>query len=519
MSLFIRNANVITMAGSGSSTPQILDLRIEGQDLVALGPQLQPQAGDEIMDGSDRLITPGFVNAHTHSWESIYKGRYDNMPLELWMLYTYPMAGAPPRSPDFIRARSQLFALENLKSGVTTIVDDVLETPAQDTDQMEAVVDAYERIGIRANVSGHVINVPFVDTLPYVADHLPAEVVAGVRAASLLSADEYLDFSEQAIRRHGGRGNGRINYMLAPSAPQRCTPELLSGAVALAGRHGVECHIHLLETKTQLVTGQEFYGMSLPRYMQSIDALSRNTTFAHGIWVTDEDIEILADHDVSISHNPISNLKLGSGILPWRKYQDAGVNLGLGTDGWSSSDTPRLLEVIKMASLLHKVTDSDPSRWPTVEETLRAGTINGARSALLDRSIGSLEVGKRADLLIWDLRTLNFTPRQRLDHQLVYSENGSSLEYVMVDGRIVVDHGTLTTLDEQEIVDEFNGYLPEIHAWQDRTDELNQVFHPAFSAMHATCRHAPSPINRWADMSDANAAGHRPASGIPSLVS
>lgn len=519
MSLLIRQANVITMSEGSGSSPQTLDLRIDGQNITAIGPNLEQIPGDEVIDGRDRLVTPGFINAHTHSWESIYKGRYDNMPLEAWQLYTYPPLGAPPRSPDFIRARSQLFALENLKSGVTTVVDDVLETPSLDFGQLEAVVHSYDEIGIRANVSGHVKNVPFLDTTPYVSEHLDRETIARAHGESLVTADEYLDFSEQAIRRFGGRGNGRINYMLAPSAPQRCTPELLTSAVALAGRYGIECHIHMLETKTQLVTGQEFYGMSLPQYMQSIDALSRNTTFAHGIWVTDEDIEILADHEVSISHNPISNLKLGSGILPWRKYQDAGVNLGLGTDGWSSSDTPRLLEVIKMASLLHKVTDSDTDRWPTVEETLRAGTINGARSAMLDRSIGSLEVGKRADLLIWDLKTLNFTPRQRLDHQLVYSENGSSLEYVMVDGRIVVDHGTLTTLDEQGIVDEFNGYLPEIHAWQDRTDQLNQVFHPAFVAMYETCRHAPSPINRWADMSDANAAGHRPASGIPSLVS
>ncbi|MEW1981046.1 amidohydrolase [Citricoccus sp. NPDC079358] len=502
MSLFIRSAHVITMAEGTSSSPQVLDLRIEGQDIVAIGSDLQPEPRDEILDGRDRLVTPGFVNAHTHSWETVYKGRYDNMPLELWMLYTYPLLGAPPRSPDFVRVRSQLFALESLKSGVTTIVDDVLETPSQDFGQLEAVVDAYERIGIRANVSGHVINVPFVDTVPFAADHLPAEVLHAVRNESLLSAGEYLDYSEQAIRRYHGRGEGRLHYMLAPSAPQRCTPDLLSGAVALAGRHGIECHIHMLETKTQAITGQEFYGMTLPQYLESIQALSRNTTFAHGIWVTDQDIEILANHSASVSHNPISNLKLGSGILPWRKYRDAGVNLGLGTDGCSSSDTPRLLEVIKMASLLHKIGDSDPAAWPSVDETLRAGTLDGAKSAMLDRTVGSLEVGKRADLLVWDLNTLNFTPRQKLDHQLVYSENGSSLEYVMVDGRIVVDHGALTTLDEQEIVDEFNGYLPEIQAWQDRTDELNAVFHPAFSAMYETCRQAPLDINRWAGTAD-----------------
>lgn len=502
MSLFIRNAHVLTMDDSTGSTPVVRSVRIDGEDIVAMGTDLEPVPGDEVLEGQDRLVTPGFVNAHTHSWESIYKGRYDNMPLELWMLYTYPLLGATPRSADFVRIRSLLFALESMKSGVTTLVDDVLETPSQSFEQLDAIVEAYERIGVRANVSGHVINVPFVDTLPFVADRLDPSLLGQVCGESLLTADEYLDFSRQAIGRYTGRGAGRLSYMLAPSAPQRCTPELLSGAVALAGEYDIECHIHMLETKTQAVTGQEFFGSTLPEYMAEIGALSRHTTFAHGIWVTDSDIDLLASAGVSVSHNPISNMKLGSGIAPWRKYHDAGVTMGLGTDGWSSSDTPRMMEVMKMAALLHKVTDSDRRNWPTVDEALRAATINGAYSAVLDRKIGSLEVGKKADLLVWDLTTLNFTPRQRLDHQLVYSENGTSLEYVMVNGRVTVDHGRLTTMDEDAILTEFNALLPEIKSWQDRTDQLNDVFLPAFSQMYETCRHQPLAINRWADMTD-----------------
>ncbi|WBL20084.1 amidohydrolase family protein [Citricoccus sp. NR2] len=499
MSLLIRDADVITLADPTSSTPERLDLRISDGVITDLGTTLVPRDDDEIIDGRDRLVTPGFVNAHTHSWEVPFKGRYDNMPLELWMLYSYPLLGSGPCSPDFIRARSQLFALENLKSGVTTVVDDVLETPTQDLAQLAAVIDAYDRIGIRANVSGHVINLPFIDTIPYVADRLPGEVTDQIRASSLVTAAEYLDYSRQAMELVQSTGQDRLRYMLAPSAPQRCSADLLAGATEMAMRHNLECHVHLLETKTQLVTGTEFYGRSLPQYLSDIGALSPHTTFAHGIWVDDADIELMATHGVSVSHNPLSNLKLGSGVLPWRRYQEAGVNLGLGTDGWSSSDTPRLLEVIKMASLLHKVADPDPTAWPTVTETLRAGTVGGAASARLADRIGTLEVGKRADVLMWDLKTLNFTPRQRLDHQLVYSENGSSLERVIVDGVIVVEHGRLLTMDEQQIVDEFNAYLPEIHAWQDRTDQLNQVFHPAFAASYAACSHAPSRINRWID--------------------
>ncbi|CAM3704066.1 amidohydrolase family protein [Occultella aeris] len=498
MSTFIRDAQVITMDPVTGSEPVTRSIRIDDRGVItAVGTGLVPEPGEEVIAGTDRLVTPGFVNAHTHSWETLYKGRYDNLPLELWMLFTYPILGADPLPAELVRLRSLVFALESMKSGVTTLVDDVLETPSQDLDQLAAVFSAYADIGVRANVSGHVINRPFVDTIPYVADLLPRDLVAQVRGQSLWTGAEYLDYSRQAFGRFHASADGRLRYMLAPSGPQRCTEDLLVGATALAREYDAECHIHVLETKTQAVTGEQFYGRTLVQYLAELGALSRNTTFAHGIWLTEADIEVVADAGVSVSHNAISNLKLGSGIAPWRAYLDAGVTLGLGTDGWSSSDTPRLHEVMKVAALLHKVTEPDHRRWPTVDEVLRAATIGGARTAVLDGVTGSVEVGKQADLLVWDLATLNFTPRQRLDHQLVYSENGSSLEYVMVAGRVTVDHGRLMTMDEDAILAEFNAMLPSVRAWQNRTDALAGTFLPAFTQAYEMCAHADVGLNRW----------------------
>ncbi|EOM75734.1 amidohydrolase [Rhodococcus rhodnii] len=498
MALVVDNADVITMDAVTGSEPVTRSIRIEDGVITEIGATVTVNDGDTVLDGRDRLVTPGLVNAHTHSWEALYKGRYDNLPLELWMLYSYPILGVDPLPEDVVRLRSLLFAIESLESGVTTIVDDVLETPGQSASQLAAVFDAYEQTGIRANVSGHVINRPFIDTLPFVTQWLPDDIVRDVRGQATVTAEEYLDYSRTAFAAHDRSAGGRLRYMLAPSAPQRCTPDLLAGATALAVEYDAECHVHVLETRTQAVTAQVDYGRTFVEYLRDIDALSPNTTFAHGIWLTDSDIDIVAEHGVCVSHNPLSNLKLGSGLAPWRTYHDKGVTLGLGTDGCSSSDTPRLLEVAKSAALVHKITDPDPETWPKVGEVLAAATTGGARSARLGETVGSLEVGKRADFLVYDLTTLAFTPRSRLDHQWVYSENGGSLEYVYVDGRCVVDHGRITTVDRDGILRELREAMPRIAEWQNKLDELNGVLHEPFARMYRESLTHPVPVNRWA---------------------
>ena len=495
MSILIKGATIISVDPTHGTDPFRGDILIEGDRIARIGEGFEAP-GVAVIDGRDRLVMPGLVNAHLHSWEGLFKGRYDNMPLELWMLYSYPILGLEPLPDRLIHLRTMLVGMESLKNGVTCVLDDVLEMPGQSLDQLDVVFGAYEELGIRANCSGHMINRLFTDTIPYANDVLPSELVDEVRKSPPPTTEDFLEFAREAIGRFHGRA-GRLRYVIAPSGPQRCTEDLLVAAEELSREHATTYHIHILETKVQAVTGREFYGKTLIRYMHDIGALSERTTIAHSTWVTDEDIELMADAGCSVAHNPISNQKLVAGIAPWRKLWNAGVNVGLGTDGGSSNDTSRIFDVMHIAALLHKVTTPDYTQAPTAGEVIRAATINGARSAFVHEETGSLEVGKKADLLVLNMKSLNFTPLNNVANQVVYCENGSSIEKVIVNGEVVVDGGRLTRVDEGALLEELRGYMPEFQERHAKVEELNRRFEPYFAEIHRRCCAQPIGLNRY----------------------
>ena len=497
MDTLIRGATILTGGASPDDPKGTGDLLIRGDTIAAMAPVLEAPAGASVIDASGMLLMPGLVNAHLHTNEALYKGRYDNMPLEIWMLYAYPILAAQPPSPRLVYLRSMLVAIESLKTGVTCITDDLYESPRQQLDQLAAAVQAYEDIGIRATVSGHVVDRNFLDTIPFSREHVPTELQDEVARLHPPSVDDYVAFAREAHALVHGRA-GRVRFMLAPSAPQRCTPELMLAANDLARDWGVPFHTHICETKIQGVTGPVLYGKSLMRTMRDLGLLHPWTTIAHSIWVTDDDIELMGEAGVSIVHNAISNQKLGAGVAPVRKLLDAGVNVALGSDGICSNDTPRMFDVMHAAGLLHKINNPDPARWLTASEVLHAGTLAGARSALIDKETGSIEVGKKADLVLLDLSTVNFTPRHDLRKHLVYCENGTSTRKVFVNGDLVVDDGRLTRVDERALLDELRQEMPGFVRRTEHVEASNRRLEPAFSAIHRRCMDMDLGITRWA---------------------
>lgn len=498
MTTLFRNALVVTMDDVHRSNPFRADVLVIDDRIAAVGPDLEVTPETEVIDCTDRLIMPGLVNSHVHSWEALFKGRYDNLPLELWMLLSYPILGLKPMSERLVYLRTLLVGLESLRGGVTCLLDDVIEMPTQSLGALDAVFRGYEDIGIRANCSGNIVNRPYIDSIPFAEEMLPADLIAQARATTPRSTEEYLVFSKEALSRYDGRA-GRLRYVVAPSGPQRCTEDLFIAADALSQAHDTTFHVHVLETKMQAVTGRHMYGKTLVEYLDSLGVLSDRATLAHGIWLTDSDIIRLGEVGASVAHNPISNLKLGSGIAPWRALRDAGVNIGLGSDGLSSNDSARMFDVVKSAALLHKVTQPEYTTWPTADEVLWAATRGGATSARLGAQVGAIEAGRKADLVLLDLRSVNFTPVNDLAQHLVYVENGESITEVWVNGQPVVRDGRCLLIDERAVLDEVRelggAYLSEFA----EVEKLNRAFEPHFRQIYQRCCAEALDINRFSD--------------------
>ena len=256
---------------------------------------------------------------------------------------------------------------------------------------------------------------------------------------------------------------------------------------------------HILETKMQAVSGSEFYGKSIIKHAADIGFLSDRLTIAHSIWVSDEDIEIMGKAGVSVAHNPVSNLKLGSGIMPFRKLVKAGVNVTLGTDGISSNDSQNIFEVMKFTALLHKVTNPNYREWPTSDEVLRMATLNAARSTRRTQEIGSLEIGKKADIIILNLKNPSFTPLHDIKKHLVYCENGRSVETVIIGGEIVMHEGKLLTVNEAKILEEITELMPEFQARLHETIKENHKLFPFIEEIYNRSIKQKLGVNRYSD--------------------
>lgn len=409
----------------------------------------------QVIHGTRRLAMPGLVNAHVHSNENFLKGRLDNLPLEVWLNYSYPVLAAPPQSPRTVYIRTLLSAIEMLKTGTTCVVDMVYEFPQITEETAAAVFEAYRDAGMRAVVLFGMENKPYHEILPLNMEKLRPDLKTALADAPLRTTDEWLSFCEAQAKRWNGTAH-RLTLGLGPSGPQRCTDDFLQGLAALASDLDAPLHIHTLETRMQVATGRLFYGRSLVEHLARLNFLSHRSHLIHAVWLSPRDIDLVGEYGAGVIHNPLSNLKLGSGVAPVPTYLERGINVALGTDGKSSNDSQDLFEVTKITALLHKLHHPEFRDWITARQAFAMATAGGARAAGLERDIGVLEVGRRADLVLLDLDTPPFTPLNNPVNHLVYCNPGSSVREVIVQGELVVKEGRLTGVNEQAVYAEAN---------------------------------------------------------------
>jgi 5-methylthioadenosine/S-adenosylhomocysteine deaminase len=456
-SILIRGGHIVTNdAGQRVLDPGCVLIRAGGISAIWRDGDLDTERAANIppgtveIDARRSIVIPGLVNAHMHSNESFEQGAYDRFPLETWLIRCYPPFGAPRLSARDQYLRSMLCAIQTLRSGVTTLQDDFLDDDGTGGG-FDAVAAAYRDVGLRAVITTSFLDTPFLDGRPFLRELIPAAL-----AAELPEGSDWRRQIATFERNRAGwnRPGGLTSVILGPISPQRCTRDLLHAVADLSEAGDIPVHCHVDETRTQALTSRVFFGTSLVDHLESVGLLTHRLTLNHAIWLTENDVRKMGERRVSITHNPLSNLKLGSGICNLAELLEAGVNIALGTDGTSTSDTADLIGALRVAAILHRPPNTPEDRWISAHDAFRMATVGGAVSTGMEDSIGRIEVGRQGDIALLDRRHLAFVPLHDAIRQLAFSATSEAVHTVIVQGRIVLRDRKLTLIDEDAIREE-----------------------------------------------------------------
>lgn len=415
--ILFKNAEVLGI----DSNVSVADIAVEGSTIVEVGEISADWHADEVIDCTNMLAVPGFVNTHTHAAMTLFRSYADDMQLMDWLQNKIWPAEGKLVSED-VYWGTLLSIAEMIKSGTTTFSDMYFHMPE--------VARAVSESGIRA-------------------------VLARGMTGIAPNADQALAESEDFFRQYHNGADGRITVMLGPHAPYTCPPDYLKRVVALAQRLGAEIHIHLAETVGEVDECLKKYGNSPIALMKELGVLDCGVLAAHCVHVSSADIAIMKAANVRVAHNPGSNMKLASGIAPVPEMLAAGLCVGLGTDGAASNNNLDMLEEIRLAAMLHKVHTLNPLLIPA-KTAVSMATSYGAKALGLGAVTGAIAPGFKADITLFNMHTPHWYPRNDRLSLLTYSANSGDVHTVMVNGKIILDNKHLTTIDEEQVMYEAN---------------------------------------------------------------
>jgi 5-methylthioadenosine/S-adenosylhomocysteine deaminase len=376
---------------------------------------------DETIDGKGKLYMPGLVNTHCHAAMSLLRGYGDDLALQVW-LQEKMWPNEAKFGPKGVRAGTMLSIIEMIRSGTTCFVDMY--------DYMDEVAKAVEESGLRACLTRGVIG-----------NWCPEEVAQGKLKEAKLFAQNW-----------HGQADGRITAMMSPHAPYTCSPAYITQIVNIAHELNLPIHTHMSETIREVNENVEEFGLRPVEHLLKAGVFSRPALVAHAVHLTDDEIAILKEHDVRVSHNPGSNLKLASGIARVPELLKAGVKVSLGTDSSASNNNLDMFEEVRLAGLLHKGVTGDPTAVPSIE-ALRMGTSAGAQSIWLD-DVGVLKAGMKADFIGVNIEQAHFYPQTNYTSHLVYSATGADTVDMCVNGVWLMRNRELLTIDEEKVLAE-----------------------------------------------------------------
>jgi 5-methylthioadenosine/S-adenosylhomocysteine deaminase len=473
------------------------DVLVEGERITAIEPSVPPRTGVEELDATDCLVIPGLINAHTHSHNLLLRGLAGRWTLE--DLLNHGPALNAHRTPDDHYVGAALSAIEMLRSGCTTAYELFMTVPAPTVEDLEAVARAYTDVGMRAVVAAAVADLLFWDTVPGLMELLPKELRRRVEEIRVAPAAALLRLGEETIRRLDGAAGGRIRMALAPTIPTQCTDEFLAGCARLAIEHGVGVHTHLSESKVQAIAAWNRWGRTAVERLAELELLGPRFVGAHGVWLTGDDMRRLADAGAVVSHNPASNLRLGSGIAAVREMLDSGLTVALGTDGSMSSDNQNLFEALRLAALVGNVRfPHDTAHWVSAADVWRMATEGGARAVGLQGHLGALEPGRQADIVLLRADSTALRPMSDVLGSLIYVETGASVDTVVVGGRVVLRAGRVLGVDEARLRERAQAAADRLQAQNAAGFALAAEIAPYLATACRAAAAAPYPVNRYA---------------------
>jgi 5-methylthioadenosine/S-adenosylhomocysteine deaminase len=418
--ILIRNGFILLMDEKGSVLKKGA-IAIDQGRIISVGKDemiCKEFSGDMEIDASKHIVIPGLINTHTHLAMTLFRGVMDGVSGPDWLDRAWSIESN--LTYEDVYHGSLLGCLEMIKSGTTCFADHYFF--------MSAVVEAVERSGLRASLAQAVIE-----------EGGPEKI------------DTSLDRSINFAKQYNGAANGRITCMLGPHSAYTCTPALLKEVRKVADETGFRIHIHLSESRSELKRIKDQYGTTPIRLLRQVGLLYPKLLAAHVVFVEEEELKFLKDGNVKVNHNPVCKMKGGHGASPVAKMLRMGINVSIGTDGAGSNNNLDLLEQMKFAAVLQPLVERNP-RAITAWDVLRMATINGARALGLEKEIGSIEVGKKADIVLIRARVPHLTPLHNIPSLLVYSANGGDVDTVIVDGKVVMRERKVMTLDEPQII-------------------------------------------------------------------
>ncbi|MCK5159972.1 MAG: 5'-deoxyadenosine deaminase [Candidatus Aureabacteria bacterium] len=424
--IIIKGAYIIT-GDSESNIFASADLLIENDRIAAIG-SIPLKKKALVIDAGGKFVFPGFIQTHVHLTQSLFRNMADELSLLKWLKQKiWKLEAAHDSESSHFSA--QLGISELVKSGVTTILD------MESVHHSESAFHAARESGIRAFIGKAMMDK---------GESIPAALKEDTES-SLMQG-------EVLIKRWNGAENGRINYALAPRFVLTCSEELLRGVGKLSQKHKLLIHTHSSENKEETERVREMTGMGNVEYFNHLGLAGPHLCLAHCIWLAEKEIDILKQKGIKVLHCPSANLKLGSGIAPAWEYIKKGINVSLGSDGAACNNNLNMFQEMKLASFLQK-----PGHGPeamNAEIIFKMATINGAKALGLEEEIGSIEVGKKADLVLFDPNRINTLPAVDKNPYsiIVYSGSPENIQMVIIDGKIVMESGMMNTIDEVRLI-------------------------------------------------------------------